>query len=216
MERLTAGYCRLVRYIVVAQPVPSTPLRSARQNETVQVRQLHHDESSLLSFPRQPQVFANRFAQGATVYGAFDGDKPVGFIWFTRSTYHEDEVHCAFRSVPEEETAWDFDVYVMPSYRFTSVFAKLWDAACAHMREAGVHWTMSRISAFNAHSIAAHRRLGAIKRGVLNFLCIGPVQLYIGTLPPRVRISCGERGKPILCVDSGSSLESEYNRTGPE
>lgn len=200
IQRVSRGRCRLVRYIVVAQPVPSQPLVSARRSRGIETRRLEPCDRALSAFPRAPEVYENRFAQGAVAYGAFSNGEPAGFIWFTLGAYEEDEVRCTFHAEPAATTAWDFDVYIAPRYRLTSVFARLWEAAGAHMRAAGVRWAVSRISAFNAHSIASHRRLGAVDCGIVNFLCIGSLQISIGSLSPRLRFSWCERDKPSFRV----------------
>jgi len=177
------------------------------------VRRLLPGDDVLAAFPRPPEVYAARFGQGAICFGALVEGEAAGFIWFTLGAYEEDEVHCTFDPVPHGTTAWDFDVYVAPRYRYTSVFARLWDAAYTHMRASGVDWTMSRISAFNAGSIRAHIRLGAVERGTLDFLCVGPVQLAFGAFHPRLRLSVGERGKPAYRVHAGHRESAEFVRS---
>lgn len=196
LERSTGSRCRLVRYLVVAQPVKDERLVAPGRATRLDVRRLTLYDPALEEFPRNWERYKMRFDQGAIAYGAFDGEIPVGFIWFVLGVYHEDEVYCSFHPSPEGEVAWDFDVYVAPPYRLTSAFARLWDAAYAHMRQEGIRWTMSRISAFNPNSVAAHRRLGAVECGMLNFLCVGSFQLEIGSVAPYLWISWGEWGKP--------------------
>lgn len=196
LSRGTGRFCRFIRYRIVAQPVPENNMVAAHRKSRLQVRRLEPDAPALDQFPRERETFENRFTQGAIVYAVFDGDRPVGFIWFVMGPYHEDEVNCEFQPHPEGEVAWDFDVYVVPEYRVTTAFLRLWDAAYLHMRTAGVRWSMSRISAFNPVSLAVHRKLGAVDCGTLNFVCIGRMQIAVGSFPPKLRISYASYGKP--------------------
>jgi len=203
LARATANRCRLFCYCIVAQPVPNKPLPAPKLGSSLTVRQLFEGDPALSAFPRPQAVFKARFQQGAVCYAAFRGDEPAGYIWFTLGPYEEDEVRCVFHTHPKDNTAWDFDVYVAPPFRFTSAFIRLWNTACAHMREHDVQWTMSRISAFNANSIASHRRLGAQDLGRLTFLTLGTLQFMWGAAPLRMHLSMRPASRPRVELDAG-------------
>ena len=104
-----------------------------------------------------------------------------------------------FDSCPEPQgrAAWDFDVMVMPEYRMGRLFSYLWGRANAELRAGGVEHTMSRISAFNAASLAAHQRLGARVVGSASFLCVGRWQLMRTSLSPRWHFSWRPESRPL-------------------
>jgi hypothetical protein len=141
-----------------------------------------------------------RYRQGAICLGAFEGTHFLGYVWLLLGAYEEDEVRCRFIPMPEGKAAWDFDVYVVPRYRFGMGFLRLWDEANRYLKERGIQWTMSRISAFNAVSLASHRRLGARVVGHAVFVVLGPCQLAVTTVFPFVRLSIGTRNEPRIRV----------------
>ena len=201
LARATAHRCQLVSYDLVAQPVPEEPLPIGRRGGNITVHRLTEDDPALHAFPRPRPVFRARFQQDAICYGAFRGNEPIGFIWFTLGPYEEDEVRCVYHPFPKDCTAWDFDVYVAPAYRLTGTFARLWNVAYAHMREHGIEWTVSRISSFNATSLSSHRRMGARDVGRLIFLSVGSLQLMIGSISPRISLSYNQASRPCIEVD---------------
>lgn len=201
--RLTSGRCRLVRYFVVAQPVPANGLAQLRLGKSLAVRRLSDGDPALNMLPREQPVYRQRFEQGAICYGAFRGEELIGFIWFVLGPYEEDEVLCRFEPCPPGKVAWDFDVYVRPEYRLSRAFVALWDAALKHMADDGVEWTASRISAFNPMSVLAHRRLGARVLGRITFFRCGPLQVMLSSLPPFFWTSWGDRHRPEIPVRVG-------------
>lgn len=205
LRRLSGGRIQVFRYYLVAQPVPETPLLPEGRGRNITIRELGPGDPALGHFPRPAQVMESRFAQGAVCYAAFRGDAPIGFIWFCPGDYEEDEVRCLFRPLPAGAAAWDFDVYIADRHRLGPAFAKLWDAASADMRRRGVGWTLSRISAFNPQSLAAHARLGARALGRLTFLGAGSLQLMAGGCPPYVHGSLWHGRRPVIPVRAPAS-----------
>jgi hypothetical protein len=64
----------------------------------------------------------------------------------------------------------------------------------------GIAHTLSRISAFNAASRAAHGRLGASVRGSASFLCVGRIQLMCSSIAPKWHLSWREDQRPVLFI----------------
>jgi hypothetical protein len=89
-------------------------------------------------------------------------------------------------------------VYVEPEFRAGRSFACLWEAANAHLAAHGIRWSLSRISAFNPGSLAAHRRLGIRKLRSASFLCLGGKQLALFGRPPFIHLSLNEGSRPLL------------------
>lgn len=186
LQRATNGRAFIVRYHFVAQPVPHMPGTHARPSARSPVRQVHLTDPIVAAFPRPASVIAQRFASGAACFVAENEGRFAGYLWIARDAYEEDEIRCRYELSPTESCAWDFDVFVAPEYRIGRTFARLWDAANAHLSQAGIQWSLSRISAFNRTSIAAHQRLGIIKLCSATFLTLGPLQ--ISFLPGQTRM----------------------------
>ena len=128
----------------------------------------------------------------------------AGFLWLASGIYEEDEVRCRYQLANPTETVWDFDVYVEPRFRLGRTFARLWDAANEDLRQRCIRWSISRISAFNPASLAAHARLGALPLGHASFLCLGRLQLAF--LPDRWKpqLSWNNEKRPVLVLRAPS------------
>jgi hypothetical protein len=190
----TGGRARIVKYVLVAQPVPPpSGVASARTG----IARVLPGDPIVAQFPRPTAVIAQRFASGAVCYAARGNGRFTGFIWLKRNGYDEDEVRCRYDTEPRASTAWDFDVYVDPAHRMGRTFVRLWQAAHVQLREWGVEWTVSRISAFNAASLRAHARSGATPLASATFVCLGPVQLMLATVRPFVHLSLA-RSRPCF------------------
>lgn len=201
VQRLGArsgGLLALHRYLFVAQPVAKTPLLPARRGRSIAVRQLDPEDPLLLKLPLDRDVLAYRAGQGAVCFGAFKGEEIIGCLWLCLSGYDEDEVRCRYQPLPAGQASWDFDVYLLPEHRSGLGFARLWDEANAFLRGRGVAYSWSRISAFNAGSLAAHSRLGARVLGQATFLRLGGCQLMLGSVPPHRHLSFRMKGRPSL------------------
>jgi hypothetical protein len=198
LVRASAGSVRLLRYRIVAQPIGNTALGSLRADSRTVVRPSAIDSPLVAAFPRPPQVIAQRYAGGAECFTAVVRDTFAGFLWFQRGAYDEDEVRCRYVLDDPRRSVWDFDVHVEPPYRFGRTLARLWQAVDAHLAAQGVQWSFSRISAFNAASIAAHGRLGTVDCGSATFLCVGPLQLSLLSMRPFVHLSWSSRQRPSI------------------
>jgi hypothetical protein len=103
--------------------------------------------------------------------------------------------------------SWDFDVYLRPDQRLGPGFARLWDTANAYLRERGVRWSVSRISAFNPRSLAAHARLGTRRIGSAIFLCLGRLQVALSSIPPHIHFSHGPSRVPVFRLDASPAAQ---------
>lgn len=204
LRRLTGGRAGLIKYRLVAQPVPEQPWLPSGRGRRIEVRASGPEDPALARFPRPAEVFRFRFEQGAHCFVAYRDAEPIGFIWFTVGDYEEDEVRCLFRPRPEGRAAWDFDVYVAPEHRIGPAFLRLWDTANAYLRERGVRWSLSRIDAFNPGSVGAHRRLGAASVGWLVFLTAGPLRLMLGSVRPWCHLGLSRAHRPVVTLDTAA------------
>jgi hypothetical protein len=194
----------VTRYILVAQPVPDKALLPARRGAAIAVRELAIDDPALAVMPVDRAELENRARIGAVGFGAFQDGRLIGYLWLVVGPYDEAEVRLRFVPVPEGHTSWDFDVYLHPEHRVGFGFAKLWETANAHLRARGVAWTISRISAFNALSLASHRRLGAVRCGSVTTFRAGRFYLYVSESPPWLRASAGRGAWPEFRIGAPS------------
>lgn len=211
LGRISSRRITLRRYLIVAQPVPDEPLISRADSKT-EIRQIDAADPAVARFPRPPNVIAARYVAGYTCLQASIGGQFVGFLWLAFGAYEEDEVRCRYQLADSEKLAWDFDVFVEPRYRLGRSFARLWHAANDLLRAKGIKWTLSRISAFNAASLAAHARLGTTSLGYATFLCLGRLQLAFlpGNRLPRA--SWNEASRPVLILDAPAAIQYQPSK----
>jgi hypothetical protein len=194
--------CRLFRYYFVAQPVAAEPILPARRGRAIEIRQLKSTDAVLADLPIGDAVVQCRFDQDAVCFGAFQDNAIVGCLWLCHGKYEEDEVRCLFKLDPENSTAWDFGIYVVPAARGGFAFLKLWDGANAYLREQGVNWSLSRISAFNPDSLRSHQNLGTRRIASALFVQLGRLQLMVSSLRPFVHLSASPSQTPELTLST--------------
>ena len=197
LVRATSGRCRLVKYYLVAQPVRPVPYLK-RKTDIISIDRIEPDNPLVKQFPRPAEVLAKRFADGSVCFAASKHGKFVGFIWLQHYCYEEDEVRCNFFPAPREKAVWDYDVHVEPQFRMGRIFLRLWDVAHDYLRDRGIAWTVSRISAFNTESLASHRRLGAVRLAIATFVCVGDVQAACFSVHPWLHLSRRPDRRPDL------------------
>lgn len=190
---ISAGRIRLFRYYLVAQPVTTVPFSKGRGG-AIEVREVMAGELNASQFDRPAAVIAERYRRGGRCLAAWKDGALLGYLWFTLGDYQEDEVRAVFS--PDDSAAWDFDVQVFPQHQFSMAFARLWDGANLLFHGLGVRSSCSRISAFNAASGAAHRRMGAMRIATAVFLVCGRWQLTLATQMPFVHLSASGDGIP--------------------
>ena len=198
LQKLSTGKVYIIRYIFVAQPVPDVSRQGSHDQPSRGVRQVDVNDPIVRDFPRPAPVIARRFGAGATCFVAESRDRFSGFLWFQRNAYEEDEVRCRYELYPPERCVWDYDVYVEPEFRMGRTFSRLWQAGNAHLAEEKIEWSMSRISAFNSNSLAAHRRMGIRAITTATFVVIGPLQISLLGRSPYIHLGVSARTRPIL------------------
>jgi len=190
---------RIVKYYFVAQPVVQAVPSPSRSSFDVDWAEA--GSPLFQQIARPSSILASRYRQGARCLAAtVGGSELAGFLWFVVGPYDEDEVRVRFVPAPEECTAWDFDVTIMPRYRMGRLFATLWQRGAKEMAACGVTHTVSRISAFNPMSLASHRRLGARVVGQALFLCIGEWQAMRASGRKGWYLSWRESQRPSLRI----------------
>lgn len=208
LTALTAGRCCLYKYQFVAQRIGDSPLCPPRGGD-IAIRQLAGPAELPDDYPRPAAVLRQRYAQGALNLAAFRRDELIGFLWLLFDGYQEDEVRARYQ-LTSSRACWDFDVYVRPEDRLGWAFRRLWEAARLLLRARAVRWSCSRISAFNAASLAAHRRIGTVPLGSATFLRCGNWQWMVATLAPYVHLSRHPASCPQLRFDTTTLDDSDH------
>ena len=195
VARISGGRWAMYKYRFVAQPV-SMRSRCGGRGQSVDVRSAGPGIDPQ-QFRRRADVLAQRFAQGAHCLAAYVAGGLAGYLWYCTGPYREDEVRAQF--VPASaDAAWDFDVQVFSEHRLGFAFARLWDEANRRLHAAGFRWSISRISAFNPGSRAAHARMGAVCIGNAVFLRCGRWPWMAATLAPNLHCSRSDSSAPRL------------------
>lgn len=204
LDRLTHGSCTLYKYRFVAQSVtPAGATLSRGRGADIVVTLCRSVDDLPPACLRPAGVLAQRYAQGALCMAALRGGRLSGFLWLLGDAYQEDEVRARYR-LASRASAWDFDVWVDPEARLGATFARLWDSAHALLRERAVHWSCSRISAFNSASLAAHAAIGTVAMGSATFLRCGRWQWMCATRPPYVHLSRRPLSFPEFVFDTSA------------
>lgn len=177
MLRTSGRHARIVRYCLVAQPVPERPLLSRPDPNTV-IRQITSGDPLISTFPRATKIIELRLARGDICLAATLNGQFAGFLWIAFKAYDEDEVRCRY-DLAGDKISWDYDVHVEPQFRLGRTFLRLWDAANEFLRGKGIRWSISRISAFNPASLNSHARMGTRLLGKASFITLGPLQISL-------------------------------------
>jgi hypothetical protein len=203
LAKASGGRWTLHRYRFVAQYVADTPaVRGAGRGADITIRPHLLDDALPEGYPRPEAVVGARFVQGAHSLWAWRNGRLAGFLWLVLDAYQEDEVRARYR-LASPHSSWDFDVWIHPDERLGWVFPRLWEAARAPLRQRGIRWTCSRISAFNPASLRAHARLGTVPLGEALFVRCGGWQWMFATLTPYFHLSRDPASFPQLTFDTG-------------
>ena len=200
LSRASGNRIRLVRYLLVAQPVPKTTPTSLRPAPPGTIREVDATDPIVAAFPRAKAVITRRFESGDTCLVTESRGRFAGFLWLAFDGYDEDEVRCRYTFKQPDTSVWDYDVYVEPEFRIGRSFSRLWGAANALLAARDVHWSYSRISAFNPTSLAVHKRLGIRTLFSATFLCIGQIQVALVGARPYLHISTHPLSRPVLVL----------------
>lgn len=199
LSLVSAGKMQLIRYHLVAQPVPQTsPERPLPPGARTSIDFLTAEDPIVAQFPRASRIIARRFANGDRCIAARTDNRFTGYIWFARNQYHEDTVRCLYVLAEPTRGVWDYDVYVDPDFRMGRTFSRLWSTANRHLAAEGVRWSYSRIAAANPQSIDSHRRLGIRTLYSANFVRLGSWQLMLAGAPPYIHLSTSPGTAPTL------------------
>lgn len=199
LSAASGGRAHVYRYLLVAQPI-AAGVAPLRPDARTRVEPAGPEHALASAFPRPAAVIRQRHADGAQCLVASHDEAFAGYLWWQRGHYDEDEVRCRFVLGEPDTSVWDFDVYVEPRFRLGRTMARLWDDAARRWHADGVRWSFSRISAFNAASIASHARMGLKPVGHAVFVVVGPWQLGLFSRPPHVHLALSASARPRVTL----------------
>jgi hypothetical protein len=189
----------VVAYGLYAQPIGDGAYAAVRDDPRTKVVEVAPGDPLIAAFPRPAEVIDVRYADGARCYAAVVKEQFGGYVWISRACHNEDEVRARYL-LAGPAAAWDFDVYVEPELRLGRTLGRLWKGVDGLLAREGVRWSFSRISRFNALSIATHARLGAREVGRATFFVCGPLQLMVSSLRPWLYLSMSDDARPTLQI----------------
>lgn len=184
LRLVTLSKCKLIRYLIVAQPVAESPILHPKRGIKIKVKEVKLGDLIIKEFPVPLRVIEERYARGARCLAATQDGDFVGYCWFITNEYMEDEVRLRYILPKGVLSVWDFDVYISPKYRMGFAFMRLWDEVFSLFRTENIKYTYSRISAFNPASRASHKRLGARSLFYISCFVVGPVQFTFSRKMP--------------------------------
>jgi hypothetical protein len=203
IDRILASsspHTRLYVYDLMVQPITDKPLAAARLPKRLEVREIKLGDPEIGSMPVRPDVMQARLAQDVTCLGAFKNGGLIGYMWFCRRAYDEDEVRCTYVLGDERRSVFDFDFYIFPQYRMGLAFVGLWNGANQYLRSRGIHYTFSRLTHFNIASRRAHQHLGWRVVGRALFLKAWRLEFMLSSVSPYVHISMTDRRRVRLTL----------------
>ncbi len=190
LQRLSPNL-RLYFYELLVQPIPDVPLLTGNLAKAFEMRELRRGDPEIAQMPARPGIKESRFEQGAVCLGTFKRNELVGHIWFCFETYEEDEVRCTFVLPNDNQSVFDFDLYVFPKYRMGLGFLSVWNGACEFLRKQGVKVSFSRLTRVNIASRTAHQKLGTRIVGRVIVLRLFSWELFASTIAPFLYLSTG-------------------------
>jgi hypothetical protein len=176
-------------YELMVQPVTAKPMLPPNLVKNLVFVEIGPDHPDLALMPARPDIKASRFEQGASCLGAYRKGQLIGYIWFCRGRYEEDEVRCTFDLVDAERSVFDFDLYVMPEHRMGIGFMAIWHGANAYLHERGIRYTFSRLTRFNLASRRSHAHLGWKRVASAVFVKAWVVEIILASSFPYVGIN---------------------------
>ncbi|MFO0687467.1 MAG: GNAT family N-acetyltransferase [Myxococcota bacterium] len=121
------------------------------------------DELPLLTgFGHEIATLVERFARGDRAWIMVEGDRLVGYCWFTQGDYHDEATGLAFPSHPGE--VWLYDAMVHRDQRGRGIYPRLLAGAARQLGREGVRGIRIIVEALNRNSIRAHEAGGAVVR----------------------------------------------------
>lgn len=193
----------LLVYEMMAQPISGRPLLPSNLVKGLELVEIGRGHPDIGSMPVREGIVPARFEQGARCLGLYRQGTLIGYMWFCRDRYDEDEMRATYHLADPQRSVFDFDFYLFPEHRVGLGFMALWNGANRFLHDQGILYTFSRLTRFNVASRRAHAHLGW--KCVGNVVCLqaGNVELTFSTLKPFVALtwSRGQRIDLVLAPD---------------
>jgi hypothetical protein len=191
-------------YEFMVQPMSAKPLLPPGLSKSLTFEEITDGHPDIAQMPAREDIKRQRFEQNAGCLGAYRKGELVGYLWYCRDRYEEDEVRCTYELVDAESSIFDFDLYVMPKHRMGIGFLGVWHGANLTLAPRGVRYTFSRLTRFNTASRRAHAHLGWRRLGTGVFVQLFGVEVMLCTLAPFVAITWRTGQRVTLRLSPGS------------
>ena len=185
-------------YEFMVQPIGGARLLPAGLSRNLVAREIVEGDAAIDQMPALAHIKAQRFRQGARCLGVYRKGQLLGYSWYVRGRYEEDEVRCTYELAQREVSVFDFDFYVLPEHRMGIAFLAVWQALNETLVPQGVRCTFSRMTRFNLASRRAHARLGAKRVGSAVFMQAWGVELMASTVAPWVGMTWRPSQRVVL------------------
>ena len=195
-------------YEFMVQPIGGKPLLRPNLSRNLSFQEILPGDPAVGEMPARADIKARRFERGARCLGAYRKGQLIGYLWYAKGRYEEDEVRCDYVLVDREASIFDFDLYVLPAYRLGVGFLGVWHGANEMLAPEGVRYTFSRLTRFNVASRRAHAHLGWKRVGMGVFLQLWSVEFMASSLAPYVSVTFGA-GQRITLELSPDALTSD-------
>lgn len=194
---------RLYYHYWFVQPIAEKPLLPEKYLADTTVRQIEQGDPLLERMPVPPEMLRFRFKQDAVCLALFVKEEFAGYIWFAFGRYDEDEARCTFVLLPESQSVFDFDLYLFPKYRAGIAFLALWDYASKYLRDRGIRYSYSRMTAYKLNSAKSHSHLGMKRIGVAVVLRMWALEIIFASRSPYIYVSLKDVSRLPITLTPG-------------
>lgn len=185
-------------YEFMVQPIGGARLLPAGLSKNLAAREIVEDDAAVAAMPALAHIKAQRFRRGARCLGVYRKGQLLGYSWYVRERYEEDEVRCTYELSDREASIFDFDFYVLPEHRMGIAFLAVWQGMNETLAPQGLRHTFSRMTRFNLASRRAHARLGAKRVASAVFVQAWGVELMASTVAPWIGITWRPSQRVVL------------------
>lgn len=182
-------HLRLYYHYWMVQPIAEKPLLPDQFVADMTIRQIEQGDPLLDVMPIPPEMIRFRFTQNAICLVLFVKEEFAGYIWFTFGRYDEDEARCTFVLSPENQSVFDFNLYLFPEFRGGIAFLALWDGASKYLRDRGIRYSYSRLTAYKLRSASSHSHFGWKQIGTAVVLRLWALEIFFASQSPYVYVS---------------------------
>jgi hypothetical protein len=180
---------RVFVYEFMVQPIGSKTLLPSGLCKGLTFQEIGEGHPDVALMPATDESKRLRFAQNARCLGTYRRGELIGYLWYCRNRYEEDEVRCTYVLAEPSTSIFDFDLFVMPKHRLGIGFLGVWHGVNQTLAPQGVRYTFSRLTRFNTASRRAHAHLGWKRVGSGVFLKFWGVEVMFATLAPYIAVT---------------------------